>query len=326
MSLVQMRTAMNSLPMGVVILSSDGTSKWSNRVIYSLFPAGSNDFATFMAEVDRLLVEALRGRTSDKSLEFGDPSLRTFELTSLSLIDGGAAVIVEDITKRVMIDKVRTDFVANISHELRTPIGAVSLMAENLIAETDGTDAARMAGVILNEVTRLNNTIGDLLELARIEFDGLSNMTRIEVMNVAEEAIARLKSAALAKSVMISIENFVDVEVMGDRAQLVSAIGNLLDNAVKFSPQGGIVKLGISTENSRLKISVSDSGPGIAPEHHARVFERFYRVDDARSRSTGGTGLGLAIVRHIALLHGGSVDVESTPGEGSTFTFEVPRA
>lgn len=326
MSLVQMRTAMNSLPMGVVILSSDGTSKWSNRVIYSLFPAGSNDFATFMAEVDRLLVEALRGRTSDKSLEFGDPSLRTFELTSLSLIDGGAAVIVEDITKRVMIDKVRTDFVANISHELRTPIGAVSLMAENLIAETDGTDAARMAGIILNEVTRLNNTIGDLLELARIEFDGLSNMTRIEVMNVAEEAIARLKSAALAKSVMISIENFVDVEVMGDRAQLVSAIGNLLDNAVKFSPQGGIVKLGISTENSRLKISVSDSGPGIAPEHHARVFERFYRVDDARSRSTGGTGLGLAIVRHIALLHGGSVDVESTPGEGSTFTFEVPRA
>ena len=321
-----MRTAMNSLPMGVVILSSDGTSKWSNRVIYSLFPAGSNDFATFMAEVDRLLVEALRGRTSDKSLEFGDPSLRTFELTSLSLIDGGAAVIVEDITKRVMIDKVRTDFVANISHELRTPIGAVSLMAENLIAETDGTDAARMAGVILNEVTRLNNTIGDLLELARIEFDGLSNMTRIEVMNVAEEAIARLKSAALAKSVMISIENFVDVEVMGDRAQLVSAIGNLLDNAVKFSPQGGIVKLGISTENSRLKISVSDSGPGIAPEHHARVFERFYRVDDARSRSTGGTGLGLAIVRHIALLHGGSVDVESTPGKGSTFTFEVPRA
>lgn len=326
MSLVQMRTAMNSLPMGVVILSSDGSSKWSNRAIYGLFPAGSADFATFMARVDELLAEALRGRTKETTLEFGEPMLRTLEITSLSLIDGGSAVIVEDVTKRVMTDRVRTDFVANISHELRTPIGAVSLMAENLVAETKDTDVARMAGVILSEVSRLNDTIGDLLELARIEFDGLANMTTVEVMKVVEEAVARLKSAALAKSVMIAIEDFPEASVMGDRAQLVSAIGNLLDNAVKFSPQGGIVKLHVAVEPTRVRISVSDSGPGIAPEHHARVFERFYRVDDARSRATGGTGLGLAIVRHIALLHGGSVEVASAPGEGSTFTFEMPRS
>ena len=324
MSLVQMRTAMNSLPMGVVILSADASSKWNNRAIYGLFPAGSSDFSTFMARVDDLLGEALRGRTAETTIEFGEPMVRTLELTSLSLIDGGAAVIVDDITKRVLTDRVRTDFVANISHELRTPIGAVSLMAENLVAETKDTDVARMAGVILSEETRLNNTIGDLLELARIEFDGLSNMTDVEVMKIVEEAIARLRSAALAKSVMIAIEDFPDVVVAGDRAQLVSAVGNLLDNAIKFSPNGSIVKVAIETADDEVRIVVADNGPGISEEHLSRIFERFYRVDDARSRSTGGTGLGLAIVRHIALLHGGDVGVASTLGEGSRFALKLP--
>lgn len=324
MSLVQMRTALNSLPMGVVILSNDGLSKWSNRAVYGLFTAGSPDSQTFLSEVDRLLRDALHGRTAEHILEFGDPALRTIKLSSISLIDGGAAVLVEDVTKQVMTDKVRTDFVANISHELRTPIGAVSLMAENLILEAEGTSVARMAGVILNEVTRLNSTIGDLLELARIEFDGLANRQPVEVLQVIEEAVARLKSAALAKSVMISIQDFLDVRVMGDRAQLVSAVGNLIDNAVKFSSQGGIVTISSSVDGARVSVSVSDFGPGIPAEHQGRIFERFYRVDDARSRSTGGTGLGLAIVRHIALLHGGEVSVTSEVDRGSTFTLTVP--
>lgn len=324
MSLVQMRTALNSLPMGVVILSSDGLSKWSNRAVYGLFAAGSQDSQQFLAVVDELLRDALHGRTTERTLEFGDPALRTLKLSSISLIDGGAAVLVEDITKQVMTDRVRTDFVANISHELRTPIGAVSLMAENLITEAEGTSVARMAGVILNEVTRLNSTIGDLLELARIEFDGLANRQPVEILQVIEEAVARLKSAALAKSVMISIQDFLDVRVMGDRAQLVSAVGNLIDNAVKFSEQGGIVTVSSTIDGGHVSISVADAGPGIATEHQARIFERFYRVDDARSRSTGGTGLGLAIVRHIALLHGGDVSVTSKVDEGSTFTLTIP--
>ena len=192
------------------------------------------------------------------------------------------------------------------------------------MAATEDTDVARMASVIFTEVTRLNDTVGDLLELARIEFDGLDNTQEVDLVKVVEEATGRLRSAALAKSVMISIENYPQVMIVADRAQLVSAVGNLLDNAIKFSPNGSIVKISIEVLEDQVNVVVADNGPGISEEHLSRVFERFYRVDDARSRSTGGTGLGLAIVRHIALLHGGDVSAESTLGEGSRFTLTLP--
>ena len=137
-------------------------------------------------------------------------------------------------------------------------------------------------------------------------------------------ATGRLRTAALAKSVMISIENYPAVVILADRAQLVSAVGNLLDNAIKFSPNGSIVKVSIETHDDEVRIVVADNGPGISEEHLSRIFERFYRVDDARSRATGGAGLGLAVVRHIALLHGGDVSVESTLGEGSRFALSLP--
>jgi len=324
MSLVQMRTAMNALPNGVVIMSSNGTSRWSNRAIYGLFPAGSSDFVVFTTQVDALLKDALRGRGGGAVLEFGDPVVRTFQLESIALVDGGAAVLAEDITPKIMIDRVRTDFVANISHELRTPIGAISLMAENLVEEMEGSESARIAEIILSEVTRLNNTLSDLLELARIEFDGLAQRQPVEVPRVIEEAVGRIRSAALARSVMIVVGRVPDVSISGDRAQLVSAIGNLIDNAVKYSSDGSIVKIEVARLENQLVISVSDNGSGIAAEHLPRIFERFYRVDDARSRATGGTGLGLAIVRHIALLHGGEITVNSELDKGTTFALSLP--
>ncbi len=324
MSLVQMRTAMNALPMGVVIASSDGSNTWVNRAVYEMFSAGSADQAIFSARMNHHLREALHGRITKAMVEFGDPVLRTLEIETVSLIDGGAAAIVEDVSNRLMTDKVRTDFVANISHELRTPIGAISLMAENLVHALEGTESARLADVILSEVTRLNDTVSDLLELARIEFDGLQKRERVQISKVVEEAISRLRSAALARSVMLVNENIFDVNVLGDRAQLVSALGNLIDNAVKFSPTGSIVKIDSQVINSQIIVTVSDNGPGIASEHHGRVFERFYRVDDARSRETGGTGLGLAIVKHIALLHNGDVKLTSEAGGGSSFALILP--
>ncbi|MGA0710390.1 MAG: sensor histidine kinase [Ilumatobacteraceae bacterium] len=324
LSLEQMRLAMNALPMGVVIVSKDGQSRWTNSAVEDLLAQGSVDVERFNKHVDALAAVALGGESREEHVEFGDPAVRMFEMVSAPLTDGGGAVIVYDETKQVMTDRVRTDFVANISHELRTPIGAVSLMAENLMAATEDTDVARMASVIFTEVTRLNDTVGDLLELARIEFDGLANTQEVDLVKVVEEATGRLRSAALAKSVMISIENYPQVMIVADRAQLVSAISNLLDNAIKFSPNGSIVKISIEVLDDQVKIVVSDNGPGIRGEHLKRIFERFYRVDDARSRSTGGTGLGLAIVRHIALLHGGDVSAESTLGEGSRFTLTLP--
>lgn len=324
MSLVRMRTAMNALPMGVVIASSDGSNTWVNRAVYEMFSAGSVDQALFTERVKQLLRDAIHGHMIKTLIEFGDPVLRTLEIETISLIDGGAAAIVEDITSRLMIDRVRTDFVANISHELRTPIGAISLIAENLIATTEGTESARFAQIILDEVTRLNNTVSDLLELARIEFDGLLKRERVEIPNVIEAALGRLRSVALTRSVMLVVEGNPNVVVAGDRAQLLSALVNLIDNAIKFSPQGSIVKINSSVEGGQVFLSVADNGPGIPLEHQSRVFERFYRVDDARSRETGGTGLGLAIVRHIALLHNGDVTVKSTEGTGSIFTLNLP--
>ena len=324
LTLSRISATMDALPLGVVVMSGDGSNMWSNRAADSLFTPQSDDHILFVESLDGLLREALAGAIGKTELDFGDQVVRTIEIATVTLTDGGAAAIVEDITQRSMIDRVRTDFVANISHELRTPIGAISLMAENLIAEMGESESARLAEIILNEVTRLNETVNDLLDLARIEFDGLSKRESIHTARVIDEAVGRIRSAALAKSVMIVVEDNPDMSVIGDRAQLVSAVGNLIDNAVKYSDQGSIVKVEVRREEGRMLISVADNGPGIAPEHLGRVFERFYRVDDARSRGTGGTGLGLAIVRHIALLHGGDVSVKSEVGVGSTFTLSIP--
>ena len=323
-SLTRISAAVEALPLGVVIMSADGATMWSNAEVDTMFTPQSEDHVLFIDSVDSVLRDALKGNVGQTDLEFGDPVIRTIEVSTIALGDGGAVAVVEDVTQRLMIDRVRTDFVANISHELRTPIGAISLMAENLIAEMCESESARLAEIILNEVTRLNETVNDLLDLAKIEFDGLSKRESIHTARVIDEAVGRLRSAALAKSVMIVVEDNPDMSVIGDRAQLVSAVGNLIDNAVKYSKQGSIVKIEVTREDGRMLISVADNGSGIAPEHLRRVFERFYRVDDARSRGTGGTGLGLAIVRHIALLHGGDVSVTSEVGVGSTFTLSIP--
>jgi two-component system, OmpR family, sensor histidine kinase SenX3 len=323
-SLTRISAAVEALPLGVVIMSADGATMWSNAEVDTMFTPQSDDHVLFIDSVDSVLRDALKGNVGQTDLEFGDPVIRTIEVSTIALGDGGAVAVVEDVTQRLMIDRVRTDFVANISHELRTPIGAISLMAENLIAEMGESESARLAEIILNEVTRLNETVNDLLDLAKIEFDGLSKRESIHTARVIDEAVGRLRSAALAKSVMIVVEDNPDMSVIGDRAQLVSAVGNLIDNAVKYSKQGSIVKIEVTREDGRMLISVADNGSGIAPEHLRRVFERFYRVDDARSRGTGGTGLGLAIVRHIALLHGGDVSVTSEVGVGSTFTLSIP--
>ena len=323
-SLTRISAAVEALPLGVVIMSADGSTMWSNAEVDTMFTPQSEDHVLFIDSVDSLLRDALKGNVGQTDLEFGDPVIRTIEVSTIALGDGGAVAVVEDVTQRLMIDRVRTDFVANISHELRTPIGAISLMAENLIAEMGESESARLAEIILNEVTRLNETVNDLLDLAKIEFDGLSKRESIHTARVIDEAVGRLRSAALAKSVMIVVEDNPDMSVIGDWAQLVSAVGNLIDNAVKYSKQGSIVKIEVTREDGRMLISVADNGSGIAPEHLRRVFERFYRVDDARSRGTGGTGLGLAIVRHIALLHGGDVSVTSEVGVGSTFTLSIP--
>jgi two-component system sensor histidine kinase SenX3 len=320
-----MRAALNALPMGVAILAADAHDFWQNRATYGLFDAGSSEQKQFFDTVRSLLNEALHGRTRKELVDFDEPHHRTLEIRTVSLFNGGALALIDDQTERARIDRVRTDFVSNISHELKTPVGALSVLAETISSEATSEVMARLAERMVSESQRVSRTIDDLLELARIEFAGLQSPEDVEVGAVCRESIARIQPFADGKHLSLLFVPFNrEVHVRGDRKQLLSAVANLVENAVKYSDAHSDVSITLDVADSRALIHVADRGAGISAEHLDRIFERFYRVDDARSRETGGTGLGLAIVRHIAENHGGEVSVQSVEGGGSIFTLALP--
>lgn len=219
---------------------------------------------------------------------------------------------------------MRRDFVANVSHELKTPMGAVGLLAETLLSENEPQVTQRLAHRIYSEAFRISRVIDDLLDLSRIENEESPPREPVLINLVMAEAAERVREAASQLQIKVSLEEpDPPLVVLGDRRQLTSAVYNLLENAVKFSPEGSDVSCIGRADGDDVVVAVEDHGVGI-PRDLERIFERFYRVDAARSRSTGGTGLGLAIVRHVAANHRGSVQVESREGEGSTFTLRLP--
>jgi two-component system sensor histidine kinase SenX3 len=219
---------------------------------------------------------------------------------------------------------MRRDFVSNISHELKTPIGALGLLSETLLDEDDPEVSRRLVERVAGETERIANTVDDLLVLSRLEADEPPVREPVDVHLLLAEALARMQPAADRAGIALEVhEPRGRLDVLGDRRQLVSALVNLLDNAVKYS-DGGSVVVRARTDGPVVKIEVDDSGIGIPARDLDRVFERFYRVDQARSRQTGGTGLGLSIVRHVVDNHEGEVLVESRPGRGSTFTLRLP--
>lgn len=235
--------------------------------------------------------------------------------------------MVDDVSERRRLDATRRDFVANISHELKTPVGAIGLLAETLMAEPDREVAERLADRIVTEAFRLDRTIEDLLVLSRIE--GAEGQLRETVLisSVVHEVVERIAPAAEHAGIVLNVSEINDdLAVAGDRRQLTSALYNLLDNAVKYSDRGDSVEVRAVLHGMRVSIEVQDHGIGIPKPDLERVFERFYRVDQARSRTTGGTGLGLAIVRHVAANHDGDLQVDSRLGEGSTFSLSLPRS
>jgi two-component system sensor histidine kinase SenX3 len=251
---------------------------------------------------------------------------------------GGGMICVEatDITEAHRLERVRRDFVANVSHELKTPIGALQLLAEGLLDATDpqapgadpATDVAasrRFAERIQRESQRLGQLVTELMELSRLQgAERLPDPVPVSVDWVISDALDRARTAASAKNIELVVVGTHGLKIYGSDKQLSTAVGNLVENAVAYSPEGSAVIVSALAESDRIDISVSDQGIGIAPKDLDRVFERFYRADQARSRSTGGTGLGLAIVKHIATNHGGRVDVRSQLGKGSTFTLRLP--
>jgi two-component system sensor histidine kinase SenX3 len=241
---------------------------------------------------------------------------------------GHVAVQVDDVTEAHRVAKVRRDFVANVSHELKTPVGALALLAEALLDATDDPEAvSRFARRMQHESSRLGRLVQELIDLSRLQgADPLPEPKTVYVDRVVAEVVDRSRLTAEARDMTVVSGGERGLTVQGSESQLVTALANLVENAVAYSPEFTRVAIGTRRREGMVEISVSDQGIGISEAELDRIFERFYRADPARSRETGGTGLGLAIVKHIATNHGGSVDVWSVEGSGSTFTLRLPVA
>lgn len=321
-------TAMDSLSMGVVICDAKGETAFENGVARYLFQARHEDALAARALND-LLALARLGTYTERVVEFFGPPKKSYRIVSFPLIlqgsPSGFAAIFEDVSEKRHLDEVRRDFVANVSHELKTPIGAMALLAETMEEEEDFKVLKRLAARIHAESIRVGRIISDLLDLSRLESEETPKRGEIEVSRLISEAVHRVTNAADTSLVTVSIGNTSDgVIIVGDERQLVSAITNLLENAIKYSEENREVIIKSEQEENWLVISVQDHGIGIPSRDIERIFERFYRVDQNRSRSTGGTGLGLAIVRHVINNHMGKIEVESREGVGSTFTIRLP--
>jgi two-component system, OmpR family, sensor histidine kinase SenX3 len=313
------------IPLGVVVMGASGQVLFRNANAKAV--AGTYTGLLIDDAVQAALRRALAGERSRELLEFYGPPQAAVVVTAEGLPGGSAVATIEDVSERRRVDAMRTDFVANISHELKTPVGALAVLAEALADENDVEVVRRVSERMVAEAHRVARTIDDLMELSRIELGEESVRDTVDVLDVVSGAIDRSAALAEARRMHIAVLDLPEgVAVVGDRRQLISALGNLVENAVKYSEPDGQVQIRVRVEGNFAELMVADQGIGIPASDHARIFERFYRVDKGRSRDTGGTGLGLAIVRHVATNHGGEVLVSSAEGEGSTFVIRLPLA
>ena len=316
-----LREAVNQLDLGVVVSSATGSIVYRNAAASKM--EGTHVGVIVDDHVGRLLTRARGGEPAHEEVELSGPPTTTLLVTAEATPRGASVATIEDISERVRMDAMRRDFVANISHELKTPVGAIAVLAEALIDESDVDVVRRIAGRMVDESHRAVRAIDDLLELSWIEVAERTDEV-VELRGVVQAAIARGRVADGGRGITVTSFDPVDVCLRADSRQLVSALGNLVENAVKYSHDGGEVQVRTLVNENAVEIMVVDQGAGIPARDLGRIFERFYRVDKARSRSTGGTGLGLSIVRHVATNHGGEVLVSSREGEGSSFVLRLP--
>jgi two-component system sensor histidine kinase SenX3 len=325
---IRLRRALDTLPQGVIVCDENGEDLFRNARADAMMGGRHGDALAAQA-VKELLAEAWQRGSAMRVLDLYGPPRRTLNVRTQVIDDGrrtlGVIAVIDDVSERRRLEEIRRDFVANVSHELKTPMGALGLLAETLVAERDQTVASRLAARIHTEAFRVSRVIDDLLDLTRIEAEEAPPREPVLVSLVMAEALERVREAADQREVKVTLEEpSIPVSVPGDRRQLVSAMYNLLENAVKFSYDGNSIEFGAIVKNDQVEVTVVDHGVGIPARDLDRIFERFYRVDQGRSRQTGGTGLGLSIVRHVAANHQGRVEVESREGEGSTFRLILP--
>ena len=318
-----------SLPDIVIWVDGDNKIKYASEVALSLNIAREDKIQ--IDELENLISIA---RKTDEPLIRKVKAKRPLGIAKLNLdtwvmrLERGEVLLWAQNNSVVSrVETMRRDFVANISHELKTPVGALSLLAEAI--EESGKDSEsiqKFAKRIGPETKRLTNVIRDIIDLSQVQSDDpLATANPVEVDRVINDAVDAVQLLADLNSIEIAQVNEPDVKIVGDEYQLVMAIRNLLTNAITFSPINSRITVGAKLKDGVVEITVSDQGIGISLENQSRIFERFYRVDPARSRSTGGTGLGLAIVKHVCENHGGEVSVWSVPGQGSTFTMKFPQ-
>jgi two-component system, OmpR family, phosphate regulon sensor histidine kinase PhoR len=338
----QLETLLNSMQDAVIAVSSDGLVQWANQPMDRLVPQHTRLNAPVVETIrDPDFLAAVKAATTTKQVKTTRATSivpgRAFDVTAAPLPDGGAVAVLRDLTETERVEKTRRDFIANVSHELRTPLTSIQGYSETLLdlsSENSGPNREFLE-IIRKNAGRMSRLTEDLLTLARVEsgetrFD-TEPVPPIELLHDAEESfreVARSQEVDLqiveANGDKTSVESLPSVRA--DREAIHQVFSNLIDNAMKYGRSGGRILLGARAAKRGVEFYVQDFGAGIASEHLPRLFERFYRVDKARSRESGGTGLGLAIAKHIMLAHGGSIRAESELGHGSAFLFTLPTA
>ena len=302
-----------------VLLIDNGTVVYANAAASELLGARRGQPAPPQ-------LHGLDGRDpSSLELTIHHPVSRVIRATVAPLRDARILIVAQDVTDAQRIDEIRRDFVANASHEMKTPVAGILAAAETLedAIRDDPGEAQRFAGNLAKEARRLSNLIQDLLDLARLDHAPAERRTA-QMSELVRRVIDEARNGANSKRLTVSSDIVEHIQVPGRPGDLELLTRNLLDNAIRYTPEGGSVSIHLSRENGNAVLSIRDSGIGIPAKDLPRIFERFYRVDRARARETGGTGLGLSIVRHIAESHGGSVTADSELGRGSTFTVSLP--
>jgi signal transduction histidine kinase len=316
------------LPQGTILVDGDDQVIYANPSAYALLGAVPDQLQGLSPyQFQTAVREARESREPEvRAVDHGKPARRLRATATPFTEDERVLLVVADITERERADAIRRDFVANASHELKTPVSTIIASAEALqiAVERGGEEAPAFARQIEESARQLDRMVGDLLDLSRLERE-TPDLAPVRLDLVVEDEVQGIKPMKVEKSISVELKT-APVLVAGNHRDLATAVRNLLENAIRYSDDGGKVLVTLTVGDGEAVLTVEDSGEGIPRRDLDRVFERFYRVDSARSRATGGTGLGLAIVKHVAESHGGSVAVESELGRGSMFTMRIPLA
>ncbi len=319
---------LSSMEEGVLLFDHDGSVAYQNERAQQLLGGRLESTRGLVQPALRELVEtAASGATPQPVEVIAGPVPRTLLASALPISGGQTLTVLRDVTQARMIDAVRRDFVANASHELKTPVASIQALAETLVAaaSNDPEEVPRFAAQLEREAIRLSRIVTDLLDLSRLEGEAVTR-DEVRLDRLVAEEVRRLQQRA--DEAGLTLEDHLDAPVLvrGSARDLSLLTRNLLENAIQYTRGGGKIEVSVGTEDGAAILVVRDTGIGIPGREQARIFERFYRVDRARSRETGGTGLGLSIVKHIVENHGGTVRVQSELGMGSTFTVRIPVA